>query len=151
VSTTSPESREYPESRDAAIRALLALRAGENASAQSVAVAAEEIWRDVAARLAPVIGARGVNVIVRRALHQTSGNFPWLEIGGDHEAGVAALARIKTRLAEQDAAHAAAASHALLAKFTELLAILIGESLTERLLGPVWAAPPLVPQQETGK
>jgi len=42
-------------------------------------------------------------------------------------------------LAAQQTAAAAEAAGALLLTFAELLATLIGESLTERLLAPVWA------------
>ncbi|MEJ1962285.1 MAG: hypothetical protein WDO56_12345 [Gammaproteobacteria bacterium] len=102
------------------------------------------------ARLAPVIGARGVDVLFRRALHLTSTAFPWLQLARDHEGGIAVLESVTMRLAGQEASSAAEASHALLVTFTELLATLIGETLTERLLGPVWAPPLTAPQQETG-
>jgi hypothetical protein len=52
-------------------------------------------------------------------------------------------------LASQHTAAAAEAVYALLLTFTELLATLIGESLTERLLAPVWARPSLPSDQET--
>jgi hypothetical protein len=52
-------------------------------------------------------------------------------------------------LAAQHTGTAQEAAFTLLLTFTELLATLIGESLTERLLAPVWARPSLPLEQET--
>ncbi|MEJ0037971.1 MAG: hypothetical protein WDO68_18160 [Gammaproteobacteria bacterium] len=128
----------------------MARGAGKTPDAKAIAAAAADTWPRVTARLAPVIGARGVEVLFRRALHLTSTAFPWLQLAADHEGGVATLESVTTRLAGQEASSAALASCALLVTFTELLVTLIGESLTERLLGPVWAPPLTAPQQETG-
>ena len=136
--------------RHAAIGSLLAERAGKSPDASAVSRAIGSIWPEVAARLAPVIGARGVDVLFARALHQTSSAFPWLQIAGDHGNGVAALETLRTCLAGQETAAATEGSHALLMNFTELLATLIGESLTDRLLGPVWAPSLPASEQETG-
>jgi hypothetical protein len=119
----------------------LVQRAGKPPDANTMAAVVADTWQKVAARLAPVIGARGVDVLFRRALHETSSAYPWIRASADHDDAVAALASLRTRLANQEATVAAEASHALFVEFTELLATLIGESLTERLLGPVWAAP----------
>jgi hypothetical protein len=51
-------------------------------------------------------------------------------------------------LAARQGASAAEAAQALLFNFTEMLSRLVGESLTERLLAPVWAHPPLLSEQE---
>jgi hypothetical protein len=136
--------------RREAIQTLVARRAGKSPDANAIAKATADIWSQVAARLAPVIGARGVDVLFSRTLHQTSAAFPWLQMAGDHAGTVAALDDLRTRLAGQKAASAAEASHALLMSFTELLATLIGESLTERLLSPVWAPPLPASEQEIG-
>jgi hypothetical protein len=138
------------ELRREAIRDMLARCTGESADARAVAKATADIWPQVASRLVPVIGPRGVDVLFGRALHQTSTVFPWLRSVGDHGSGVAALDNLETCLAGQKKTSAAEASRALLMNFTELLATLIGESLTERLLGPVWAPPLPASEQEIG-
>jgi hypothetical protein len=51
-------------------------------------------------------------------------------------------------LAAQGGAAAATAVQELLFTFTELLARLVGESLTERLLATVWSPPPLPSKQD---
>jgi hypothetical protein len=133
----------------AAIRGTLELRAGRVPNAATTAEATASTWRLVTEQLAPVIGARGLDVLFIRALHQTSAAYPWLEVVVEREGSVSPLPSLMSCLAGQNPATAAEASITLLVTFTELLATLIGESLTSRLLGPVWAAPPLSSGKET--
>jgi len=106
-------------------------------------------WRLLEAQLLPVIGARGLDVLFRRALHQTTTAFPWLAIAVDRGGSAGPLPSLMACLAAQHTAAAAEGAYALLLTFTELLATLIGESLTERLLAPVWAHPSLPSEQVT--
>ena len=132
------------EPRDAAIRSTLARHAGGVADSCAVAEAALGAWQQVAERLDPVIGARGVAVLFARALHLTRKRFAWLVVAWDPADGGASHILLKACFAARGTEDAAQAACALLATFTELLATLVGESLTERLLGPVWvpANPP---------
>jgi len=137
-----------------AIRRTLAQGAGEAPDASAIAEATLNTWHQVATQLAPVVGVHGVDAIFSRSLHVTSKDFPWLAMAGndgnDGNDGnsAALLASLKARLAGQETAAAAEASHALLVNFTELLATLIGESLTDRLLAPVWMPPLPAAEQE---
>ena len=125
------------ELRREAIRRTLTHHAGKKAEA--TAIATLHTWSLIATRLAPVIGARGVDVLFRRALHLTQSTFPALMIvGGEDKESAALLAKIKVCLAECKPTDAAEASYTLLVNFTELLTPLIGESLVTRLLDPVW-------------
>lgn len=120
------------------IRTALAQRAGlPGADATVEATAAT--WRLVAAQLAPVIGARGLEVLFSRALHMTSTTYRWLAVSENRGGGTDALPSLSECLARQDPATAAAASYKLFLTFTDLLTTLIGESLTTRLLAPVFA------------
>ena len=132
----------------AAIRRTLARGAGEAPDASAIAEATLNTWHQVATRLAPVVGVRGVDAIFSRSLHVTSKAFPGLAMAGNDGNSAALLAGLKARLAGQETAAAAEASHALLVNFTELLATLIGESLTDRLLAPVWMPPLPAAEQE---
>jgi hypothetical protein len=132
-----------------AIRATLAQRAGSLPDANATAEAAAATWRLVAAQLAPVIGARGLDVLFRRALHQTSTAFPWLAGAMNREVSASPLLGLIACLAGQHAATAAEGSYTVLVTFADLLATMIGESLAKRLLAPVWAYPPLPSEQET--
>ena len=124
-----------------AIRRTLACHAGDIADASAIAEATLSIWHQMAARLLPVIGARGVDVLLNRSLFQTGTVSPLLANSVDQGDRVTVLANIKTRLAGSQTNIAAETSYTLFTTFSELLISLIGESLTERLLGPVWSPP----------
>ena len=123
-----------------AIRSTLVRQAGAVPNAKAVAEATRGTLHQLAAQLSPVIGARGVDALLTYSLHQTSHAFSWIE--GDHEDTATLLASIKAHLEAQEAAAALETSCALLVTCTDLLGVLIGESLTRRLLAPVWAITP---------
>jgi hypothetical protein len=100
------------------------------------------MWRLVVAELTPVIGARTLDVLYSRALHQTSSVFPWLSVAVDRGGSASPLPSLMACLARQHSAAATEASFMLLSTFSDLLTLLIGESLTVRLLAPVWVGPP---------
>jgi hypothetical protein len=124
-----------------AIERALMCRTSNTPNAGVVAEATLNLWQQMAAGLAPIIGARGVDVLFGRSLHLTSRAFPRLVITGDPGDNDALLASLKAHLAECDTNDALESSYALLGTFTELLSTLIGESLTGRLLHPVWELP----------
>jgi hypothetical protein len=132
-----------------AIRTTLGQRAGSLPNADATAEATAAAWRLVATQLAPVIGARGLDALFGRALHQTSVEFPWLAVAVDRGGSASPLPSLMVCLTGQHASNAAEASYMLLLTFTELLATLIGESLTTRLLAPVWAPPSFFSTQES--
>jgi hypothetical protein len=132
----------------AAIRRTLSTRAGEGADALAMAEATVNVCREVSVRLAVVLGERGVDVLFRRSVHLASAHFSFLAIRGEDGAEVA-LARLGEVLSRQERTVAAEASYTLLVTFTELLATLIGESLTETLLSSVWV--PVSPSTEQEK
>ena len=95
-------------------------------------------WRQIAERLEPVIGARGVDALFARALHLTSRRIPWLATNAALGNSAEALVQLAVRFESEEASIAAAAGDLLLLTFTGLLANLIGEPLTGRLLGALW-------------
>ena len=107
-------------------------------------VAADTVasWQFLATRLKPLIGARGFDVLMSRALHITSRTFAWLgdDWSGEQTATHSAiLAAVQLRLADAEASAATAASRAMFTNFSVILAEMIGEPLVQHLLGPVWA------------
>jgi len=116
----------------------LAQRAAAGADAALIADAVIATWRQVDAALAPIIGHGSVTVLFMRSLHLIDPAHPWL---ADIHQGVETtidLEALRAILALQDSETAAAAGGALLQTFYELLASLVGPSLTERLLHSVW-------------
>ncbi len=133
-----------------AIRRALRRRAKDSSDALAIAEATSEIWLLICARLTPVIGGNGVDAILRRSLYLTSAAFPWLASSDEQADHESLPVRISMRFAGRDPVAAEQAGCSLLITFTELLATLIGNSLTKRLLAPVWgAAPPVVEQEKT--
>jgi hypothetical protein len=130
------------------IRTTLEERARDLPAARATSEATGNIWRLVEAQLVPVIGAHGLDVLFRHALHQTTSAYPWLAAVVDRGGSAGPLPSLMACLAAQPRASATDAAQGLLFNFTEMLSRLVGESLTERLLAPVWARPPLPSEQE---
>jgi hypothetical protein len=124
-----------------AVENALARAAGDDPDAGAVAAAALGVWLRMAARLTPVIGAQGVDVLFRRALLVTGRAHDCLATVDNDADTVALQESLRLCLSSRETAVAVEAGGALLICFTELLASLIGEALTERLLEPVWAFP----------
>jgi hypothetical protein len=117
----------------------LANRVGTDANAAQIADAMAATWKEIDAALTPIIGSRGVVALYKRSLYLTGAAYPWL--AGMHDRAPAAidLAALKSVVAQQSSAQAALGGNALFRTFYQLLGSLIGPSLTERLLHPVWA------------
>jgi hypothetical protein len=124
----------------AAIGRALSSQLGSSPSATAVGAATVATWDRLAKCLVPVIGRQGVDVLFNRAVHLTIAAYPWLEAPGARLDGEVPLADFRSRLEQRDPEAASAASQAVLVTFSELLASLIGQPLTERLLAPVWAS-----------
>ncbi|MDY0226455.1 MAG: hypothetical protein RBR38_06450 [Desulfomicrobium apsheronum] len=131
-----------------AIRRTLRRRAGDFPDALAVAQATSEIWLLMSAQVAPVIGANGIEAIFQRSLLLTSVIFPWLASLDGPMNKDSFPARLAELMAGHESIVAAQAGSSLLTTFTELLATLIGNSLTRRLLDPVWEAEFVVAEQE---
>lgn len=108
------------------------------ASSQDVAEVVVNALRGIEGALKPVIGQRGVAALYRRSLHLARQAHAWLP---DVEEGIPAtmeLGELTATLAGRTSAEACAAGIRLLHAFRALLTSLIGTSLVERLLHPVW-------------
>jgi hypothetical protein len=137
------------EPRREIIRKKLAQSAGKESDASTIAAATVAQWLQISARLNPVMGSHGVDVLFSRTLYLAGRSYPWLGVAGDRQLGAPSVDVIRARLGRQQALVAAAASCEFMFIFTELLATLIGDSLTDRLLGPVWALAAPSPHMES--
>lgn len=116
----------------------LAERAAAGANAAQLADNVVSTWQQVDAALTPIIGHGSVGVLYLRSLHLIEPAYPWLADINEGAPKTIDLATLRSMLVLQDSETAAAAGGALLQTFYELLASLVGPSLTERLLGSVW-------------
>ncbi len=120
------------------IAAFLAHRAGATATASQIADATAAAWHQIDAALTPIIGSRGVAALFKRSLHLNRQDHPCLAAMLESVQTTLDVAPLKSVLAQQSSAEAAAAGGEVLQTFYELLSNLVGPSLTERLLRSVW-------------
>lgn len=109
----------------------------DDASAEQIAEAADRIWRDIDAALAPIIGQDGVAALLRRSQYLVREAHPWLDAFPKDAPPVPAFDALRSTLSSRSASEAAQGNGALLQVFHDLLASLIGASLCERLLRSV--------------
>jgi hypothetical protein len=142
MSTESEEGRQ--------IVASLAQRVGNTADISHVADAIVRTLQDINAVLIPVVGPKGVAALYRRSLYVCTSTHP--RLAHTYESLVVAmdLVELKSLLVRQNQADAIYFGEELLKAFYELLATLIGPSLTARLLRAVWEnSSSITPAQET--
>ena len=123
------------------IQATIADLAAITANAEHIAELAASTWREMHAVLAPVIGPGGVAALYQRSLYVTRAAYPYLAAVREDALRPGEFAALQMVLSQQTSAHVAAANGALLDTFCDLLANLIGVSLTERLLRSVHNLP----------
>jgi hypothetical protein len=121
--------------------------AGEPAS--GIADAVVSTWQEIATALSPLIGERGVAALYKRSLFLTTNKHPWLASAYEGLQGPMNLPMLNAAMSQQTSASAASGGTALFQTFYELLTSLVGASLTERLLHPVWTDESSAPSQDT--
>lgn len=122
-------------------RSALAQLTSQGADAEHVASIALAAWSAMDAALAPIIGQKGFAALYKRSLQLTSMHHACLGSVQDGVGHLADFSVLKITLAQQICPDAMAASAALMTSFYDLLANLIGRSLTDRLLRSVWDTP----------
>lgn len=95
-------------------------------------------WKQLASHLSPLIGESGFAALYRRAVRLVSAEHDWLIAPQASSTSDELLSALRSQLSAAEERHAKAANSALLATFTKLLAGLIGEALTIRLLHAAW-------------
>jgi len=113
-------------------------QADESTGAPSIADTMVWAWRDINVVLVPIVGERGVAALHNRSLHLTGKAFPWLAAPPGGLEAIVDLDALHALLTLQGTEAATDGGNALLRTFHDLLSTLIGLSLTERLLFPVW-------------
>lgn len=123
---------------DCQITAEFENRLGQGADAGELARSIADVWRAISEHLSPVLGARGVGSLYRRCLFVAAAQHAWLRDIAKLDAGFdpAALTELFRNRMPRDVA---VAGTLLFTTLNELLASLVGSSLTERLLQPVWS------------
>ena len=103
-----------------------------------VADAAINLWEPMATQIISIIGEDGFNSLYGRSVFQTRIIFPWLAAGALPPQTDQRFAGLKLSLEGHTPEQASAANSLLLITFTDILASLIGEDLTIRILRSAW-------------
>lgn len=102
------------------------------------AEAVECLWAPLATQIISIVGAGGFESLYARSVFLCQATFPWLSGKSASAQTDAWLVDLKNRLQGQSPALTNAANRLLLITFTDLLASLIGEPLTARILNSAW-------------
>lgn len=111
------------------------LTAGPTATTTDAAVA---LWEPVATEIIAVVGVNGFDSLFARSVDLTQATFPWLDGGPAALPDDQRFAGLKASLDGAAPELARAANRLLLTIFTDILASLIGEQLTTRILDSAW-------------
>jgi len=117
----------------------LAGQTPDGADSEQIADRICAVWLEIVQVLHPIIGQRGVAALYDRSLTVAGASRPWLLMGHQGVSSTVDATALRAALAQQTPAEAAEGGRALFQAFHELLISLIGASLTERLLLPVWS------------
>jgi hypothetical protein len=113
----------------------LSRQVAAGASAEQIATSLTSTWQAIELALWPIVGKVGVAALFQRSLVLAARIYPWLPSDATSGCDIKQLHAI---LARQPSDVAADAGGAFLQAFHDLLATLVGPSLTGRLLGSVW-------------
>ena len=94
-------------------------------------------WKEIDRVLRPIIGKGGIEPLFHRSVEITAQAYPWLTAASTSAQSTMDFGQLRNALANENTSHFAGASDMLLGHFHYLLTILIGLSLTDRLLRPV--------------
>ena len=96
------------------------------------------LWEQMASQIISLIGEGGFSSLYARSLFLTQSTFPWLVADSATPPTDHRFAPLKKSLEGQNPLQASEANNLLLITFTDILASLIGESLTTRILRSAW-------------
>lgn len=130
----------YNDERQQLIRAVLAPETETFSFEAQVRVV--RAWEQLAAHLNPLIGEAGFCALYGRAVRLSASGDEWRAAIAGVRSLHTLLDTLRTSLAAMDPASSCAAHAELLENFTKLLAGLIGEAFTTRLLNTAWADRP---------
>jgi len=103
-----------------------------------VADAAIGLWEQMATQIISIVGEDGFNSLYARSIFLAQPKFPWLAANSLSPQTDQRFAELKKRLEGQTPSQAREANSLLLLTFTGILATLIGEPLTIRILRSAW-------------
>jgi hypothetical protein len=104
----------------------------------SVAAALAALYGALARHLEPLMGTRAVQAIYARSVDLATSEAPWIAAAAGVHDGAGPVEALRDCLEHQAPSTATDGTRVLLVTFVELLARLIGEGLTTRLMAQAW-------------
>ena len=101
-----------------------------------------DCWQRLMNETISLLGQLGFDSIYQKSLSLTRRQLPSMALAHLGRADKSTLSELRAALADQTSADGCEVIQTLLLNFTVVLAILIGESLTERLLKVAWGEQP---------
>lgn len=96
------------------------------------------LWEQMATQIISIMGEGGFNSLYARSLFLTASVYPWLTADSADPTTDQRFAQLRRSLEQQAPEQARAANRRLLTQFADILASLIGEQLTARILRAAW-------------
>jgi hypothetical protein len=117
-------------------------RLGAGPAERAQAVRAGELWATFFAELTPVVGDLGVRALYARTIHLVSNVSRVAIVIPALTSSQSVLEHVRAALRGLPDAQASATNYVMLLRYTDLLAALIGETLTLRLMHAAWVGDP---------
>lgn len=96
------------------------------------------LWEQMATQIISIMGESGFSSLYARSVFLTGSTFPWLVTDSAAPQADQHFAHLRRCLDQQTPEQARAANRLLLTTFADILASLIGEQLTARILHAAW-------------
>ena len=97
-----------------------------------------DLWAQMASQITLIVGQNGFDSLYARSVFLCQPRFPWLAPNAPPPQGNHQFAELKKRFEGQPPDQINAANCLLLITFTDVLAGMIGEQLTVRILNSAW-------------
>ncbi|MFZ2404832.1 MAG: hypothetical protein WAW41_06820 [Methylobacter sp.] len=97
------------------------------------------LWKQMATQIILIVGEGGFNSLYERSMFLTQSTFPWLSAGSPSTQTDQRFEDLKKSFEGQTPVQVGEANSLLLITFTDILASLIGEQLTNSILRSAWA------------
>jgi hypothetical protein len=131
-------SKSLNDAVEAAVLDAITLDVAAGSDPASVAAALAGLYGALARHLEPLMGTRAVRAIYGRSVALAASEAPWIAAGAGVQNGGGPVETLRGCLEHQDSLAATDGVRILLVTFVELLARLVGEGLTARLLAQAW-------------
>lgn len=139
LSEERPRTISMESSADNPLPSPLAHRVNADADVGTLADAIAAVWQEIDLALTPIVGSRGFAALYKRSVYLTALAHPWLMAVHDDTLASVNLSDLSSAFKQQSCVQAKASAATLFETFHDLLASMVGPSLTERLLCSVWA------------